>query len=250
MLDAIIFASGSTSWVKEKIGSECKALLPIFNRAMIEYVLTTLQNSKLIDNIYIVSNHQELARYNQNGIQFMSGGKSFFDNFSLMRKSFSLSKKILLVSDDIPLLTVEALDDFLQQCSVSSADVLYPVVPKHILQADNNPTKRMLVNLVEGSFTGGNIIWIDQEAVLDSRTQIEEMFANRKSPLKLCQMVGWRVLFKFLCRTLSLRDIEQSANRLFGFKCQAVISEFAEMGIDVDKPTDLDFVEKKLEKIL
>lgn len=250
MLDAIIFASGSTSWVKERIGSECKALLPIFSRAMIEYVIATLQKSNLIENIYIVSNHQELARYNQSGVQFMSGGKSFFDNFSLMRTNFPLTKKILLVSDDIPLLTVAALDDFLEQCNSSDADVLYPVVPKQVLYADNNQTKRMLVKLVEGSFTGGNIIWIDQEAVLDARTQIEAMFTNRKSPLKLCQMVGWGVLLKFLCRTLSLRDIEQSANRLFGFRCQAVISEFAEMGIDVDKPTDLEFVEQKLEKLL
>lgn len=170
MLDAIIFASGSTSWVKEKIGSECKALLPIFNRAMIEYVITTLQKSQLIENIYIVSNHQELARYNKEGVQFMSGGKSFFDNFSLMRRNFPLTKKILLVSDDIPLLTVEALEDFLLQCSKSSADVLYPVVPKHILQKENNSSKRMMVKLVEGAFTGGNIIWIDQEAVLDSTT--------------------------------------------------------------------------------
>ena len=77
--------------------------------------------------------------------------------------------------------------------------------------------------------------------------EAEELIRLRKKPLSLAAHLGWKLLFFYLLRRLSIEDVEKELSRLLGgVKGVGVISPYPEIGIDVDKPSDLAFVEKVL----
>lgn len=69
---------------------------------------------------------------------------------------------------------------------------------------------------------------------------------KRKSPIGLAKLVGWRFLVKFLLRLVTLKETEERVSRIFGIKGAVIISPFPEVGIDVDKPSDLALVREKI----
>jgi hypothetical protein len=58
--------------------------------------------------------------------------------------------------------------------------------------------------------------------------------------------LGFRILFKFLFRRLSLNDLLGVARRALQIQSCPVILPFAESGMDVDKPHQLEQVEAYL----
>jgi len=70
----------------------------------------------------------------------------------------------------------------------------------------------------------------------------EEMIDNRKNPLKLCRLLGWSFVIRFLCGVLKLQDVEQRVSQLLQVTGAVILSPYPELGIDVDKPSDLEMV--------
>ncbi|NLL17815.1 MAG: hypothetical protein GX262_02185 [Clostridia bacterium] len=68
----------------------------------------------------------------------------------------------------------------------------------------------------------------------------------RKSPLALCRLIGPMFIMKYLLHRLSLREVELKFSRLLGIEGYGIISNYPEIGIDVDKPSDLEFVRQIL----
>ena len=55
-----------------------------------------------------------------------------------------------------------------------------------------------------------------------------------------------RLILKFLIRRLSVRDIERRLEVLTGVQAMGVISDYAEIAFDVDKPKDLELAQAVL----
>jgi hypothetical protein len=102
--------------------------------------------------------------------------------------------------------------------------------------------KRTYVHLKEGTFTGGNLVVIDPAILVKHHLMIQRAVAMRKKPGQLARLLGVRLLIKFLLRTLSIHEIEARVAKMLGFKGAAIICPYPEVGIDVDKPSDLDLV--------
>ena len=72
------------------------------------------------------------------------------------------------------------------------------------------------------------------------------MISLRKDPVGLCKTIGPGFILKFLLRRLTIREAEEKFSQLLGFKGVAVKCIYPEIGMDVDKPSDLDLVEQVL----
>ena len=106
--------------------------------------------------------------------------------------------------------------------------------------------QRTYVRLREGTFTGGNLALVAPEALRRGRTVIQQAFLMRKKPIKLARLLGFRFILKFVFNRLGLHEIEERAATVLGCTGRAVISPYPEVGIDVDKPSDLELVERVL----
>ena len=102
--------------------------------------------------------------------------------------------------------------------------------------------------LPEGEFTGGNMMLLDKRVTINKQELGREIYALRKSPLRLANWLGWSFILKAVLRKLTLQAAEDRVSELLA-PSKAIITQYAGIGMDVDKPSDLKLVEKYLEGI-
>jgi len=154
--------------------------------------------------------------------------------------------RVLLSTSDIPLLTPQSIEDFINQCQDQEADLYYPIVAKEVVESRFANSPRTYVNLREGMFTGGNVFLLNPAIVEECIPRGEQIIKARKSPMKLCRLVGMMFLLKFLARSITLEEAQDKVSRLLGIRGRVVISGYPEVGVDVDKPSDLELITRTL----
>jgi hypothetical protein len=153
----------------------------------------------------------------------------------------------LLVTADLPFLTPEAVDDHVRTCLAMELDCVYAAIPEAACQKRFPGTKRTYLRTQQGAFTGGNVVLQRVSAFEKQAPVLREAFLRRKSPAYLTRLIGWKNLAKLLTRRLSLADIEAAVSELMGVRSGVIVSPWAELGTDVDKPDDLVLARRLLQ---
>ncbi|MEG6617165.1 nucleotidyltransferase family protein [Peptococcaceae bacterium 1198_IL3148] len=247
MIDALVLAgSPNDGRLKSCSTAEYEALIPIGNKAMVEYVVSALIKSRNINRIVIVGPKELASVFSGLPIKIVESQGKMMDNLYSGLTNLSDSERTLVVTADIPLVTAKILDDFLSLCGDKKSDLYYPVVPKATVSEKFPSVTRTYVKLKDGVFTGGNVFLVNPSVVPKCLEKGQQFVDLRKSPVKLCKMLGLGFLIKFLSRRLSLKEVERKASLLFGIKGQAVICHHPEVGLDIDKPSDLTMAVESL----
>ncbi|SMC72448.1 nucleotidyltransferase family protein [Sporomusa malonica] len=244
MVDAIILAGGENSKNLNRYTSQpYEAMIDIAGKPMVEFVAEALASSSLISRIFIAGPALELAKCNfPEKAVIVAGGQTIMETISLGVKALGHENLTLVVTADIPLLTPGAVEDFLTQCASVHADLYYPIVTRGDHERRFPGNKRTYVRLKEGIFTGGNIFLVNPKIVPHCMQVAERIIANRKNPFKLCCLLGWTFVVQFIFGTLKLNQVEKRVGDILGIKGAVIRSQYAELGIDVDKPSDLELV--------
>lgn len=150
---------------------------------------------------------------------------------------------VAIVTGDLPFITGETIDAFVDECARVEADGFYPVLAKDVLEARYPGTKRTYGRTRDGVLTGGNIFLVKASVLLDNQGLMRRLYDARKSPLRLAGVVGVPLLVKFALGLMSIADAERRVSELVGAPVRAVRTARPEIGIDVDKPEDVAFVE-------
>lgn len=244
MYDAIILAGGENNEQLAGYASQpYEALIDIAGRPMVEFVAAALAASRQVSRIFVAGPAAELGTCSfPEHTVILPGGQTIMETISLGMNAVGHDRLTLVVTADIPLLTARAIDDFLQQCAAVQADVYYPVVARQNNERRFPGNKRTYVRLREGTFTGGNLFLVNPRIVPQCVQLAERIIANRKNPVKLCCLLGWSFVVQFVLGTLQLVQVEKRVSEILGIKGAVIRSPYAELGIDVDKPSDLELV--------
>lgn len=224
---------------------ERRALTPIGSRPMLTWVVEALLSSGNIRHL-AVAGPPELAGILPEGVTLVPPGRTTVDSALNGAAVFPEAEWLLLVTGDIPLLKPEAVRDFLARCRERPADFYYPIVRRETNEAAYPQVKRTYVRLREGTFTGGNMVLIKASALINCASRGQELVRLRKSPLALSRLIGFGFVFKFLTHRLRIVEAEKHFSRLFGVQGVGIISPYPEIGIDVDKESDLELVRRAL----
>ncbi|WP_425059659.1 hypothetical protein SCACP_02550 [Sporomusa carbonis] len=244
MYDAIILAGGENSRNLNHYTSQpYEAMIEIAGKPMVEFVAEALAATPHVARIFVAGPARELAKcaFPQNVI-IVDGGQTIMETISLGMRALGHENLTLVVTADIPLLTAAAINDFLAQCAGVEADLYYPIVTRSDHERRFPGNKRTYVRLKEGTFTGGNIFLVNPKIVPQCMQVAERIFDNRKNPFKLCCLLGWTFVVQFVLGTLKLKQVEKRVGDILGLKGAVIRSQYAELGIDVDKPSDLELV--------
>lgn len=244
MYDAIILAGGENSKHLSKFSPQpYEAMIEIAGKPMVSFVAQALSASQHVDKIFVVGPVKELSRceFPENTIMVESG-PTIIETIKLGMEALGHQRKVLVVTADIPLLTAEAINDFLVQCDKVEADLYYPIVKREVNNKCYPGNKRTYVRLKEGTYTGGNIFLVNPAIVPQCMVVAERIIDNRKNPFKLACILGWKFVVQFILGTLSLEGVERRVSELLGITGAVVNSQYPELGIDVDKPSDLELV--------
>jgi GTP:adenosylcobinamide-phosphate guanylyltransferase len=239
-IDAVILGGGQIKGIKN---SGAKSLLLVGGKPMLHYVVNALKKSKIIKRIIVilpspVENQFELGQIDEIVIK----NDTLSQNMLAGIKRLGFDNLVLVVSADIPLLTPQAIVDFVKRCETKEAKIFYPIIPRELAERCYPQMKRTYVKLQEGSFTGGNMVLVDPCVVRDNITLIERAFAARKNPVVLARALGFKFLVKFLFGRLSISEVEARVSEMLGAPCAGVVTPYCEIGMDVDKDSDLQLV--------
>lgn len=248
MIDALILAgSPNNGPLKDCSQARYEALITIGHKSMIEYVVDALSRCGLVNRIVVVGPREELAGVLSGyKVIVVDAAGSVTDNVVRGLKQIPDARRVLLSTSDIPLLTPQSIEDFIYQCQDQEADLYYPIVAKEVVESRFASSPRTYVNLREGMFTGGNVFLLNPAIVEECIPRGEQIIKARKSPFKLCRLVGMMFLLKFLTRSITLAEAQDKVSRLLGISGRVVISGYPEVGVDVDKPSDLELITRTL----
>lgn len=244
MIDALVLAgSPNNGTLKNTSREKYEALIKIGPCSMVTYVVNALKNSGQIGRILVVA-PPAVKKVLSPEVHWEASGQTMMEN--LQRGCALMERPFLLATCDIPLLTPGAVTGFLGLCGDNRDDLYFPLVPREAVEGKYPGAKRTYVKFKEGVFTGGNLFLINPRVVKHCLGIGRELIHLRKNPLALARRVGISLLFKLLLRVLTLKEVEERASRLLGIKGRSVICPYPEVGMDVDKPADLQLVRRVL----
>jgi GTP:adenosylcobinamide-phosphate guanylyltransferase len=218
-------------------------MIDIQGKPMIEYVVDALRASGGVGRIAVVGPAHVLDPVLKEKVyRVVQSGQSIVENLLIGIEMLQPVGKILVVTADIPLLTTAAVDDFLSLCQSREAGIYYPICSRETSERHFPGMRRTYVTLREGTYTGCNIFVLDPAVVVKWHKTIERAVAVRKSPIGMARLLGFRFMVKFLFGPLTIAEAEKRVAQVLGCPVAAVVSEFPEIGVDVDKPSDLELV--------
>ncbi|MBV6458061.1 MAG: hypothetical protein HONBIEJF_01183 [Fimbriimonadaceae bacterium] len=167
----------------------------------------------------------------------VESGENFIDSLGKGLAAVE-TDRFLLATADLPFLTRESVDDFIDRCD-SSALLNYPIVPESVVKARFPEMARTTLKLREGRFTGGNIAVIRTDLMRGSLPILEKAYRLRKQPLRLAAIVGLKTLIRVVAgqalpSLLPIAALERSVGKLMGGPVRAIITAYAEIGADID----------------
>lgn len=245
--------------LKDVSDAPYEALIDIGGRPMIEYVLDVLRAVPAVGPVGIVGPVAELRRWVKlDGELLIEPGDGLLDNLERGARELRAAGHeghLLVVTSDIPLLTVDAVESFLKRCRERRAyalpdgqdfDAYYPMVRREASEARFPGVRRTYVSLRDGSFTGGNFVLLDPHMLIERRHLFDQVVALRKDPVRMARLLGFSFIVKFLLRRLAAGDIERIARDKLGIHGAVIDMPHAEVGFDVDKPGDLIVAKQQL----
>ncbi|WP_420643854.1 NTP transferase domain-containing protein [Candidatus Leptofilum sp.] len=230
----------------EMTQGKSKALLDMNGRTMLERVIDALQESQSIGEIVVVGLGNDQGMTFQRPVHhtpdFGSMLKNALGGIAKMRELHPKTNLVMVCSADIPTLTPEIVDAFIENCAPYDKGMVYNFVDKATLEARFPNSNRTYVKLKDGLIAGGDLTLI-QADLSDTNRDIWEALTNaRKHAWQLARVVGFRFLLKFLLRRLSFADIEEAAFRITGRPCQVLHNPHAEIAMDADKPEQVELL--------
>lgn len=239
-------SSGKPDPLAESAAVSCKALLPLPNgTSMLETVLAAFRASPSVGRVAVVGDSQLRDVADAHHVSFAPQGDSLVANLLAGFAALDWPSRCAVATCDIPLISPVTIES-LTGAGQADVDIVYPIVSRDTYERKFPGGKRTYATLKDGTFTGGNVLLLRSEFVRAQQAIIQAVFDARKSPLRLCRILGVGFVMKFLTKRLTIHEIEDRVGRLLHCTAQALVFDHAEIAFDVDHLEDLEMVGKLL----
>jgi len=227
-----------------------KAMLDIAGKPMIQWVLDALSDAKNVDNVIIIGlTEKSGVKCSKPTYYLQNEGRMLANIVAGVNKSLELDRKaeyVLIVASDIPGLTGEMVDWLVGEIKKTPADLYYGIVPREVMEKRYPDSRRTWTHLKGMDVCGADIHAAHVRMATEHLDMWEALIGNRKSPLKQAAVIGYGTLLKLLFRQLTLEDSLARVCKRIGIVGKEIVWPWAEAGMDVDKPNQLEIARKDL----
>lgn len=252
-MDAIVTAGG-TPRIKEPLYPQTqggyKAMLNILDRPMIQWVLDALDGASGVERVVVVGlppaadlkshklaavieDHGDMLANNRAGAEYLAAGSG-------------PDARVLTVASDIPTITAQMVDWMVEQVQASDHDFYYQVVERKVMETRFSGSRRTYTSFKDVEVCGGDLNAYRLGLVTEPNALWNKLIDARKSPLRQASLLGYDTLLMVALRQLTLQEAERVVSSRLGIRGRVILSPYAEMGMDVDKPFQLDLVRAEL----
>jgi GTP:adenosylcobinamide-phosphate guanylyltransferase len=227
-----------------------KALLEVAGKPMIQWVLDALDGSKVVDRIIVMGLEKPSAVHVNKPVWFEDNHGSLLENIrGGVKKALELNPKerhILLVSSDIPGIRPKMVDWIAETAMQTDDDLYYNVIEQKVMEARFPGSRRSYTHLRGQVLTGGDLNVIRTITTTSDDKLWNRIIAARKNVFEQASLVGYDVLVLLLLRLIDLDRAVKMISRRLKIKGRVLICPYAEVGMDVDKPHQLEIMRADL----
>lgn len=202
-------------------------------------ILVSLDDPALISGLAPLEALQASGR-----LRLLASGTSLSRS---VEAGFTLAGPPMLVTTaDHALLDRAMLAAFLAGAEAMAADVAVGLASAATITARYPETRRTYLRFRDGAYSGANLFALRTPAALAAIAFWERLERERKRPWRLALTLGPDLLLAYLLRLATLEGAMARVSARLGIEVRAVDIPIAEAAIDVDKPEDLELVERIL----
>lgn len=254
-MDAVVLAGGiprPDEPLYADSNGEAKALIDVAGKPMIQWVLDALGASKSIDRIVVIGLSAKANLPSRKPITYMSNEGKLLDNLkagtSRVLELNPKAKYVLFVSSDIPGINGDMVDWLVKTCGETDDDLYYNVIRREDMEKRYPGSKRTYTRLKDMAVCGGDMN-VARAAIVNENSEFwNRVLDARKNPAAQAALLGPGIIIKLLARQLTADDVIQRVAQKLDLKGRAIVCPFPEVGMDVDKPHQLEIMRADLAK--
>lgn len=261
-LDTVVLAGGINriTLFEGNVPSH-KALLPFVGKPCIQYVLDALKSLSEIGRVCLVGPEEALRKAidESERYEYAEEGRSFGGSVFRGLEYFSDSEEIFFVTADLPLLSSEAVERFLDLCRRKKSDgrqFFFSAVDQRHFDGPYRGAPKRCSRFRDVTVCHGNLALLHpgifKEKGPMSRDRIDAIYRHRKKTLQTCWSFGWPFALGYLLggsfmRLFTLDQVVRVASKRFGVQLVPVFLPDPAIALDVDEPADYQFASQLLE---
>lgn len=254
-MDALVLAGGIPQPgepLYEFTQGKPKALLDVAGKPMVQWVLDALSQARSIDRVVVVSLEEDSGLKCEKPVAYLPNQGEMLDNIRAgVRKVLELNpqaRHVLSVSSDIPSITGEMVDWMVDMTAQTDHDIYYSVITRQVMEARYPNSKRSYIRLKDVEICGGDMNMFRAQTATANEALWEKIIAARKNALKQAALIGFDTLFLLLFHRVMLDEAVKIVEKRLDITGRVILSPYAEIGMDVDKPHQLEIVRADLAK--
>lgn len=223
-------------------GTEIKALIRLNGKTILRRTLEALQATGRVGKTVVIGPEAALDEARKAGAtgtlaEGATGPENIFRGMEWLAQQGSAADRLLVVTTDLPFLTSEVIQHFLDTCP-PQADIAVPIIPRRMFEARFPGSVNTFTRLREGEITPGCVFLVNPQTLLRHRAHIESVFAARKNELAMARLIGLPFLLRYLTGQLAVSHIEQRCRQILGCVGAAVHNAPPELAFDIDLPVE------------
>ncbi len=252
-MDCILTAGGIPD-LKDPLytqaGGRPKSLIALAGKPMVQWVLAALDAAPTIESIVIVGLPASVGLVSSKIIAYLPDQGDLLTNAlagveQLLKRTPDM-QQLLACSGDVPLLTAEKVEWLIAQSSDPAVDMYYSCVSRSVMERRFPDSARSYIHFKDGEFAGGDLHVASPYLLTRNQDVWEDVVRNRKSMLKQALRLGPKFFIKFILRQLTLSEASDIVFARFGLRVEPIVSPYAELAMDVDKPHQLELCRREL----
>jgi hypothetical protein len=225
-------------------------MLDVAGKPMVQWVLDALGASQYIKGIVLIGLAPESQVTCAKPMRFLSNQGSMLNNIlagvAEIQSMQPGPQFLLIVSSDIPGIRPEMVDWLVEMVRQSEADIYYNVIEQGVMEKRYPGSRRTYTRLKEMRVCGGDMNAIHSRVADTDMAFWRIIIEARKNPLKQASIIGWDLLLLLLLGRIGLQDAVRRVSARVQLKGQALVCPYAEVGMDVDKPHQLELMRADL----
>lgn len=229
-----------------------KAMLPIAGKPMVQWVLDAIAASEQLTRVFVSGLSAEHGLHcGRRAIHYLPREERLMETVlagaRAMRAAGATRDRAIWVSGDLPLVRAEMLDWFATEAQSSPHDGYVSVIGGDLMRRRFPSAARTAVRFKDRTVYIGDVYAGDTRVALRPVHPVwAEVAAARKSPLRIAARVGLWSLLRFAAGQMTSARATRLARERFGLDLTLVDCPWAEMAMDVDRPSQFDIVSREL----
>jgi GTP:adenosylcobinamide-phosphate guanylyltransferase len=255
-MDAVITAGGIPS-EKDPLypytQGKPKAMVDIAGKPMIQWILDAVGNSKDVEHVVLIGLDKSSGVTCSKPMEYIENQGHMLSNaIAGVHKVKEMNPKaeyVLLISSDIPALTSEMVDWCVEASMETQDELYYGIIPQAVMEKRYPGSKRSFTKLKGETFCGADIHVIHVKLADEHYETWKRLIDNRKNVFKQAAVFGYWTLFLLATRMIDANDAVERVSKKIKIKGRDVRWPYAEAGMDVDKPHQLEQMRADMEKL-